>query len=217
VQIAHIPWSLINGLKHQRTTKKVAKEGLVVSLSQKDIAANPRISLPDHRFRFGDLSRGESFSVECWVEAKEHTPNATILDTRNGQGHGIWVGLAEKGKLAIELTDTSNRRERAHTAEDAFSEGKLHHVVINVDGASDVITIIVDGIISGDNPRMNFKQISRDLTSVHGTGKAYLGEPSAEVKSSKRALSGTLRHLRIYDRYLLTSEAIANYRAGIAQ
>jgi hypothetical protein len=34
---------------------------------------------------------------------------------------------------------------------------------------------------------------------------------------SKRALSGTLRHLRIYDRYLLTSEAIANYRAGIAQ
>jgi hypothetical protein len=126
------------------------------------------------------------------------------------------VGLAEKGKLAIELTDTSNRTESAYSAENAIQAGKLHHVVINVDGASDVITIIIDGIVSGDSPRMNFKQFSHELSCLRGAGSAFVGRSSPESNSDKNELSGRVHHVRVYDRYLLTSEAIANFRAGHA-
>jgi len=92
----------------------------------------------------------------------------------------------------------------------------MNHVVVNVDAASHVITIIVNGVISGEDTRMNFKQYDRTIGATPGSRKLFLGTPSNELKeSSETAFTGKIENLRIYNRYLRTSEAISHFRAGV--
>jgi hypothetical protein len=79
-----------------------------------------------------------------------------------------------------------------------------HHIVFVVDGGPDVISVIVDGRLcdGGKNGRQGWGRFSRELLNVNGAAEMQV------------AASGTLKmkRLRIYNRYLRTSEAVGRYR-----
>ena len=84
--------------------------------------------------------------------------------------------------------------------------GKTHHITVNVDSGPRIISFVVDGVLcdGGDARMYGWGRFNRYLQDVNGAGKLVLA-PS---------LHGQLHALRIYNRYLRTSEAISNYHAG---
>ena len=81
----------------------------------------------------------------------------------------------------------------------------LHHIVVSVDGHAKVICFVVDGALNdgGAQRPFGFGRFSPNFKDISG-GRTLQVAP---------ALHGELRHLRIYDRALRTSEAIANFHA----
>ena len=75
-----------------------------------------------------------------------------------------------------------------------------------VDARAKVITFVVDGVLcdGGSARQYGWGRYEKGLRDVSGCGKLRIA-PS---------LKGKLRSLRVYARYLRTSEAVANYHAG---
>ena len=65
---------------------------------------------------------------------------------------------------------------------------------------------MVDGVLcdGGTSRQYGWGRFSKELGDVSGSGKLQIA-PS---------LKGQLKSVRLYDRYLRTSEAVGNFRAG---
>ena len=87
-----------------------------------------------------------------------------------------------------------------------IKQGGWHHVAVIVDGAPSVITYVVDGMFcdGGEVRPYGWGRFTPNLGDVTGSAQLRIGP----------TLDGTIKQLRIYDRYLRTSEAIANFHAG---
>ena len=83
--------------------------------------------------------------------------------------------------------------------------GKLHHVVITVDGGPKIITFVVDGVLGdgGDQRQFGWGRFSPTLRTPNGS-------PTLKI-------AGAVRSLRVYNRPLRTSEAVGNFHAGLGQ
>jgi hypothetical protein len=84
--------------------------------------------------------------------------------------------------------------------------GKLHHVVAVVDAGPKIISFVVDGILcdGGDTRQYGWGRFEGELGDVRGSGKLRLAPK----------LDGQLKRVRVYNRYLRTSEAVAHFHAG---
>ena len=91
---------------------------------------------------------------------------------------------------------------------DLLAAGATHHVVVTVDGGPKIITFITDGFFNdgGDFRQFGWGRFSPNLRGVKGSDALRIGSK----------LQGKVLSLRLYDRCLLTTEAIGNYRAGPA-
>ncbi len=79
--------------------------------------------------------------------------------------------------------------------------GKLHHLVMIADAGPKIIAAVVDGQLC-DGGRFRWKgwgHWQANLATVLAAGPLRIGP--------------MLKSLRLYDRYLRTSEAVANYNA----
>jgi hypothetical protein len=85
--------------------------------------------------------------------------------------------------------------------------GNAQHVVFVVDGAPNIISCIVNGkLCDGGRYRpLGFDWFDYKLIDINGSDKLKVAPD----------FNGSVRSLRIYDRYLRTSEAISNFKAGI--
>jgi hypothetical protein len=80
-------------------------------------------------------------------------------------------------------------------------------VAIIVDGGPNIISFVVDGVLCDGG-----------TACIYGWGRftPELGDISgSKLLRLAPSLDGQLKRLRIYDRYLRTSEAVANHRAGL--
>ena len=82
-------------------------------------------------------------------------------------------------------------------------------MVIIVDGGPNIITFVVDGVLcdGGSSRDFGWSRFSKEMDDVNG---------SRELKIAP-SLKGRLKLVRLYDRYLRTSEAIGNFQAGMRQ
>ena len=104
--------------------------------------------------------------------------------------------------------------------------GKLQHLVVVVDGGPKIISFFVDGVLcdGGDFRQFGWGRFSPGLRHVNSTSKNPIIAPgnvgiqygaSSEADAERVDVSSAVRLLRIYDRYLRTSEVIGNYRSGL--
>jgi hypothetical protein len=84
--------------------------------------------------------------------------------------------------------------------------GAWQHVALIVDEGPRIISFVVDGISNdgGAVRQYGWGRFPANFADINGSPTAQVGP----------ALHGKVRKLRIYDRYLSTSEAIGNFRAG---
>ena len=109
---------------------------------------------------------------------------------------------------------TASAQDSAVTAPPS---GRPHHVVFNVDGGPKLISSVVDGQVcdgGADRPFGWSRFYPRQDKNRNPVG-ADLGDVSGGA-TLKLPAAGLIEGLRIYDRYLRTTETIGNHRAGVA-
>ncbi|MBN2295313.1 MAG: exo-alpha-sialidase [Pirellulales bacterium] len=199
-RVHEIDPTLLEGLWSQGELHEVTRKGLALELDAAELQSRS-FKMP----RLPDLSIGGGFAIDFWIKLDRLAPDKTILDSRDKTGRGIVLKTAEKGAVRLEMNDGRHRGLWSSDPGTLDTKG-WHHVAVIVDGGPNVISYVVDGQFQdgGDTRRYGWGRFTPDLGDVTGSGELRVG----------RSFEGDLRHLRIYDRYLRTSEAVANYHAG---
>jgi len=149
-----------------------------------------------------DLRNG--LSVELWLTLKQTDQRHSLFDSRNKSGNGILI-TAEGGAVKIALHD--GRTESSWTSDPmSIHAGKLHHVVMIVDGGPKIIRFVIDGVFcdGGQWRQFGWGRYSPSLTNLAGHQMLSIGNN----------VNGQVHSVRIYNRALMTAEAVGNYRAG---
>ncbi len=198
-RVHEIDPTLLEGLWSQGKLKQVTRPGLVLDLGAEELRLE-RHKMP----RLPDLSSDGGFAIDFWIETDSIESGQVILDSRDKSGKGIVVKTAENGAIRLEMNDG---RQRGFWSSDpgTLGTGYPHHVAVIVDGGPNVISYVVDGMFhdGGDARRYGWGRFTPKLGDVTGSGELRIGKP----------FEGRLRRMRIYDRYLRTSQAVANYHA----
>jgi hypothetical protein len=205
-RVHHIDRSLLEGLWAQAEAKSIATRGLILNADTSQLRPNSTIAMP----ALPSLNEG-GFTVEFWVRLRELLPGQTILDARDAKGKGIAVVSSDRCTLKIVLNDGAHESSWDNdpgTHPGALRVGEWQHIAFVVDGGPKIITAIVDGTLNDGGAirdygwgRFNFA-----LEDVNGSN-------TAKVAGN---LFGELKQMRIYNRYLRTSEIIGNWRGDKA-
>jgi hypothetical protein len=203
-RVHEIDSSLLKGLWSQFDCKIPAKRGLVVDLAGKQLAQAKRngIALP----KLPDLSKRHGFTVDLWIQIVDMKGPQVILDSRQrGKGKGLSVTKTKDGTLAVAFSD-GKRSGGWDVDKGLLQAGRLHHVVFIVDGGPGIVSCVVDGRFSDGSAHVRQFGWGRFDRKIGAVGGGKLTLPTGA--------GADIIRLRIYNRYLRTSEAVGNFRAG---
>ena len=176
-------------------------EGAVLSLGGEDVAPGKSVAMP----ALPDLSRGGGFALGVWIRPDDLNPGQVVVDSRDESGRGIALLTGDDASLRFVMGD--GQRSASWTSDPGvLSVGALHHAVFIVDGGPCIISVVCDGVLCDGGPKRQY-----------GWGRfgPRFGAPNGDAALRLApVLKGELRHVRLYNRYLRTSEAVGNYRAG---
>ncbi len=200
-RVHEIDASLLEGLWSQFQGSGSTEKGLVLSLDGEQLRSDVEAAMK----RLGDLDDDGGFTIEMWVRLSNETGEEVILTSRDNAGTGLQLSTTESG--TIELSIGGSKNEASWDCDKGLLEaGKLHHVVFIVDGGPDIISCVVDGRLcdGGIHRQYGWGRFSDEMGDINSA--APLRIPRSDEVAVKK--------LNIYNRYLRTSEAIANYKAG---
>ena len=199
-RVHEVDKSLLEGMWNQFDAKGVAKNGLV--LDTKKDAKMPALPLFMQRSRRADFSKDDlrtGFSLDVWVDST--APGQVLADNRTPEGKGFALVMIPGG--AVELILNDGRSESRWACDPGMiTAGKRHHIAAIVDGGPKIITFVIDGVLNdgGDDRQFGWGRFNPNLMSANGADNLHVG---ASVKG-----------LRLYNRALRTSEAVAAFRQG---
>lgn len=191
--------ALLEGMWAQGQKHDVTRKGLVFSLDV-PVEKETFISMP----RLPDLSTGGGFTLDLVLRLDSIEPGQVILETRDSGDRGVALVTGADGAVRIELGD-GRHRIVGECDPGSFTAGTTHCLTVIVDGGPKIITFVVDGRLSDGGPtrQSGWVRFPSELGNVNGNGFLRLA----------RRLEGRMKELRIYDRYLRTSEAVASVLA----
>jgi hypothetical protein len=232
-RVHEVDSKLLEGLWNQFALRPsaIATEGLALTLPEKGEAmpsAIPMPKLPDFctrdaaRADYGTKDLRQGFTLDLWLRldslsalrrgsgpprACRGAAGQVILDNRTDNGKGFCLQTTSRETIEIVLND--GRTENRWDCDPGICEaGKLHHVVVIVDGGPKIIVFVVDGRLCDGG---EFRQFGWGRFSPHLRGAA--GDQTLRIGPD---LKGRIETLRIYNRCLRISEAIVNHRASPA-
>ena len=207
---------LLEEMWNQDKLHTVTREGLLLELDHQQCAAG-------QTWHFGSLPRLDqpgAFTIALWVRLNELRPGQVLLDSTGGLQQGIRVTTGPDGSLEINFHDGKLGFSWASDP-GALGQQSKHHVAFVVDGGPKCASVIVDGRLcdggDSDQRRYGYGRFGQtgyfdnydnrceravEIGDVTGTGK--LSVPAGDE----------VLQVRLYNRYLRTSEAIGNFRAG---
>lgn len=192
--------TLLEGLWNQGTASNVCEKGLVLAKANRGDAPVSPVAPKS----FGDLTHG-GLTVDLWTHLTDTAPGQTLFSTLDPAGQGVRVATAEIAgapTLAIELCDGA-RTAVWHTDPGVVRLGRPLHTVFICDFAASIVAVVADGVFL-------------DGGAVRQYGWGRLPPDLGEVRGAAHARSAAVvRSLRLYDRPLRVSEAVANFKAGM--
>ena len=199
-----VPADTLQALWSQHELCEVSRDGLLLETDTgSPLPPLPELTVRDEtRADHGGMSTRAGFTVEVIFRAPRLTPGLVLLDARREDGAGFLLRVSGDRTLDLSLCD-GQTRACWDTDPGAVRENELHHVVAVVDGGPRIILFVVDGALldGGERRQFGWGRFSPYLSGLGRAEEIRIG-PEAEV-----------RLVRIYDRALLVSEAIGNYRA----
>ena len=215
--------ALLEGLWAQFDRAKVTREGLLLEWNPTEGPhAQPAVSaehpalpfavemprLPvlltrdNTRADYGTLDRRAGFALDLWLQLDSLAPGQILVDSRTDAGAGFALVTTGGGAIQIILNDgrTENRWD---CDPGTIQPGRLQHLAVSVDGGPKIITFVVDGKLcdGGEARQFGWGRFSPNLRTPDGADKPQVAP--------------AVKRLRLYGRYLTTSEAISNYHAGL--
>ncbi len=199
-RVHEIDGTLLEGMWRQGHDKTLTRNGLVLEPDPEQLRGG-EVDLPKPL----DVEQSGGLTVDFWIRLDKLSPGQIILDGRTAEGRGLALVTTENGTIRIDLDD-GEAKASWDCDPGTLQAGKLHHVVAVVDAGPKIVSFVVDATLcnGGDARHYGWGRFQGNLGDVSGSGKLRLA-PS---------LKGELKSLRVYNRYLRTSEAIANYHAG---
>jgi hypothetical protein len=204
-RVHEIPLALLNGLWEQASRAEISRVGLVTEWNGKGPATIEAPALPpflrrSHRADYGAEDLRSGFSIDAWVRLDSDRPGQMLAGNRAPDGRGFALRTTEGGAYEIVMSD-GRTENRWQSDPGSLAVGREQHVVAIVDGGPKVISFVIDGKLNdgGDARQFGWGRFSPHLLGPAGDTKMQIG---------------SVLRLRIYDRYLTTSEAIAAHRAG---
>ncbi len=193
--------ALLEGLWNQGRDRSVARQGLVLDMGPAGLQAG-QAAIPSPL----DLRKTGGLAIDVWVQLEGLAGGDTILSTRTPSGKGFALSTTPHGTIQLELNDGTTQA-RWDCDPGVLVPGKLHHVVANVDAAARVISFVVDGVLcdGGEARPFGWHRLRGSLGDVSGSGTLRIAP----------AWQGRLKRLRMYSRFLRTSEAVAHFHAGL--
>ncbi len=201
-RVHEIAPELINGM-----WQPVAASGApVLDVAAPMPAAVKAPQLPSFYRRSNRMDHGKEdlragFTIDTWLRLESVEPGQVLLDNRTKEGKGF--ALVTVAGRAVELILNDGRTESRWASDPGtLTTGKRQHVVAIVDGGPKVISFVIDGALNdgGEDRQYGWGRFSPHLRGVAGAPELRVGRG--------------IERLRIYDRYLRTSEAIASYQGG---
>ena len=191
--------TLLEGLWRQQELKAVAQNGLLLALDADALDAASDSDMPR-------LECAAGFTIDLWLEFSALDPGQVVLDSRDQDGRGVAITTIEGGGLRLDFSD-GEHQAGWDCDPGLIKPGVLHHVVFIVDGGPRIVSVVVDGVLcdGGAHREFGWGRFG-EMGDLSGSGALRVA-PS---------LKGELKSVRVYGRYLRTSEAVGNYRAGLA-
>ena len=147
---------------------------------------------------------GGGLAIDLWVTFDTISPGQVLLDSRTEGGQGLYLQTTVGGAVEILLND-GRSEGRWDCDPGLLRTGQAQHIVVSVDGGPKIIRFIVDGRLGDGSEARQFGwgRFSPNLRDANGGKMLRIG----------LSLKGRIHRLRIYGRYLRTSEVIGNFRA----
>ena len=192
--------ALLEGLWSQGRSREISRRGLVLDLPAEKLGSRP-VALPARL----DVSAG-GLAVEFWTRLEGEPGDQVILDTRDDAGRGLVVVAGAGTAACPSRLHDGNAKAAWSSDQGRLRVGKQQHVVINVDPGPRIISMVVDGLLcdGGTGRQRGWGRFEGPLGDVSGSGRLRAGAEQAVQ----------LARVRIYNRYLRVSEAVAHYHAG---
>jgi len=210
-RVMDVETDLLEDLWHQDSRRDLTKDGLVMDLTgekckARSVGPAPRISplCGDLQRRKPLLDTAGSLTIDVAAKFSNLAPGQIIVDSRDEAGRGYVLRTSDHGAVRFEMSD--GWQAAYWNCDAGLLESKtLHHIVVIVDGRAKVICFVVDGVLNdgGTERPFGFGRFNPTLKDISG-GRELRIAPS---------LNGELKHVRIYNRALRTTEAIGNCRA----
>lgn len=193
-RVHEIDPSLLEGMWRQDRNRGASGKGPVLTLD-KPIEKETHVRMP----RLPDLRTGGGLAIDLTLQLSSIEAGQVILETHDRRGRGLALVTGREGTVRIELSNGSDWAV-GECDPGSVTAGRTHRVVAVVDGGPKIITFVVDGRLcdGGSTRRSGWFAFPSGLGSVNGDGILRLA-PS---------LDGRIIGLRVYDRYLRTSEAV---------
>ncbi|WP_158872039.1 sialidase family protein [Maribellus comscasis] len=210
-RIHKIPAEYLEMLWNQALNKEMTKEGLALELEGESCEQGSEFTMPG----IGNLYKGDGFSLEFKLKTGNLKKDQLLLDTRREKtegyqnaakyiGNGLKISILKSGALEF-LMDDGRTPLIWSTAPGVIIPKAVNHIVINVDAKSKMLTFVINGDLwdGGERP-FGYARFNPFMWDVNGDPKVRF---SSEFK-------GNIELFRVYNRFLYTSESIANYRSG---
>ena len=200
-RVHEIDRHLLDAVWSQHEAKEVTRKGLVWEARGQGSQSMPALR---------SLAGRGGFSIDFQVRFRELTPGQILFDARAESGRGLAVTVGDRFNLQLTMNDGARTfiwESDYGTHEGTLKVGRWQHVALIVDGGPRIVSFVIDGQFNdgGATRQFGWGRFPADLGDVNGSRTALIAPKSfAEVGV-----------MRFYDRYLLTSEAVSNWRAGI--
>ncbi len=153
----------------------------------------PELCVRDHsKLDCRSKNPRNGFTVELEIDIM--SGRTKLFDGRSEDGRGIVLNITADGQLELIMND--GWTEHHFTTETCLDNLGRHKIAVNVDGGPRIVSFIVDGrfLDGGEELQYGWFRFSPYFRHVNW--------------SENWQLSATVKRLRIYNRYLMTVEAV---------
>jgi hypothetical protein len=198
-RVHEIPTSFVEKLFNQFTISQVEQNNLIEKTGNKFfqlLKISSFIKQDKHAGNNAQFTTGIGYTFDFWVDGHKE---GTLLNLTGEAGCIIKVDTGHDGAVKLYVIDL--RECSLVESSPGLLNGQRQHLCIVLDGASRVVTFIVNGRLDDGGPDRIFGWglISRSVTGLKGQCQGFLGP--------------AVHQFRFYERALTTTECIGNYRA----
>lgn len=202
--------SFLVALFSQQTASDVCRHGLILELPWREGGMTYEVEAPKlspfvvrdaDRPDYGSKRLRSGLTLELWADVEAYAPGTLLVSNGTDDGRGML--LEKTPDQGVQLTISDGQTEnRVRSDCGALSAPGAHHVAVIVDGGPNIMFFVIDGRMNdgAEERQFGWQRFNPHLQSPNGGHSLQVGAP--------------VHALRVYDRALLVSEAVGNYRAG---